>query len=107
MKYALLLILCGIYSTSFSQGKKLPGRHSDNPSARDEYEYLRLRDPQTNEIPPLITQKEYEFASKLPKHNPFGGKSNILQSSDWQSLGPWNQSGRVQAIGIDILNEAN
>jgi len=107
MKYALLLILCGIYSTSFSQGKQLPRKHADDPAAREEYDYLRLRDPATNQIPPLIAQKEFEFASKLPKHNPFGGKRNLLQSFDWLAMGPFNQSGRVQAIGIDILNEGN
>jgi len=107
MKYALLLILCGIYSTSFSQEKQLPGKHADDPSAREEYEYLRLRDPVTNEIPPFISQKEYEFAAKLPKRDPFGGKMNLQQSFDWQPMGPANQSGRVQGIGIDILNENN
>jgi photosystem II stability/assembly factor-like uncharacterized protein len=100
-----ILLLCQ-YSICFSQIKR-PEHYPDDPGAREEYDYLRLRDPATGEIPPFIAQREFEFASKLPKKDPFGAKSTSLQAFDWQPAGPWNQSGRVQAIGIDILNEQN
>ncbi len=96
-----------LYSVSFSQIKKQRERYPDNPAARIEYDLIRLRDPLTNEIPPLIAQNEYEFASKLPKKNPFGSKGSLQSLFDWQSIGPINVCGRIQAIGIDVLNESN
>lgn len=94
-------------SGSFAQIKKQSEPYPDDPAAREEYDYLRLRDPETNEIPSGIAQKEFEFATKLPKHNPFGAMINAPVAFDWQPIGPANQSGRIQAIGIDILNESN
>ncbi len=92
---------------SFSQVKQRQEVYPDDPVAREEYDFIRLRDPQTNEIPPFIAQKEYEFALKLPKQYPFGGRLNPQSAPDWEQMGPMNQAGRTQAIGIDILNEDN
>jgi hypothetical protein len=109
MKRLLVFLFYSILLSEvcIAQVKKPLDIFHDDPSAREEYEYLRLRDPATNQIPTLIAQKEFEFASKLPKHDPFGGKYTTMQSIDWQSIGPQNQSGRVQAFAIDILNGAN
>src|SRR5258708_18662 len=100
-----ILFLDLVSSVSFGQIRKEQEFYPDDPSAREEYEFMCLRDPKTNAIPPLIAQKEFEFASKLPKHNPFGGNLSVPPVSDWEPIGPANQSGRVQAIGIDMLNE--
>jgi hypothetical protein len=105
---ALFIILFSLlYSDSFSQIKKQRERYPDNPAAREEYDFTRLRDPATNEIPPFIAQKEFEFAQKLPKKNPIAGKGSLQSLFDWQSMGPINVCGRVQSIGIDVLNENN
>src|SRR6185369_3377637 len=105
---ALFILLFSIFCpASFSQIKKQAERYPDDPAAREEYDFIRLRDPLTNEIPPLIVQKEFEFAAKLPKKNPYGAKGSTQSLFDWQSIGPINVCGRVQAIGIDILNESN
>ena len=102
---AILFFFIG--SGSFAQINNRNEPYSDDPAAREEYEFTRLRDPKTNEIPPGIAQKEFEFASKLPKHNPFGRSIDAPIAFDWQPMGPANQSGRIQAIGIDIINESN
>ncbi len=101
----LLVSLCT--SISFAQIKTERVEYLDDPSAREEYDFTRLRDPNTNEIPPFIAQKEFEFASNLPKHDPFGGISYSSLAFDWQPVGIFNQSGRIQTLGIDILNEKN
>jgi photosystem II stability/assembly factor-like uncharacterized protein len=107
MKYTLLILFAFISTEAFSQLQKQIEKYKDDPQARVEYDFLRLRDPAIDEIPECIAQKEFEFASKLPKHNPYGGRSNAAPMYDWQSVGPYNVSGRVQAIAIDILNEDN
>ncbi|MDP4220145.1 MAG: T9SS type A sorting domain-containing protein [Bacteroidota bacterium] len=112
MKYfhlfsVLILVLIVTLDVSRAQILKTGEPYPDDPAAREEYDYIRLRDPRTKEIPPYIGQKEYEFASKLPKHDPFGNRSNAPLSDEWLPAGPSNQSGRIQAIGIDILDENN
>ena len=100
----LLVISC---SLSYAQPSKTDEHPADDLSERLKYEFIRLRDPKTNEIPPNIAQEELEFVSKLPKHYPNKSRLSTLDATDWQSIGPFNQSGRIQALGIDINNEAN
>ena len=78
-----LLVLSLVCSDVLAQITKKKDLYPDDPAAREEYNFMRLRDPNSGEIPPFITQKEFEFASKLPKHNPF---SRILAPTqfDWQ-----------------------
>src|SRR5579864_2740096 len=107
MKHFVLFLASMFFligTDSSAQINKPENVHPDNPSAREEYDFIRLRDPKTNEIPPFIARKEFEFASTLPKHDPFGGRLSSQTVFDWQAMGPVNQSGRVQAIGIDINN---
>ncbi|MBX7045476.1 MAG: T9SS type A sorting domain-containing protein [Ignavibacteria bacterium] len=69
----------------------------DNPNARLDWEFKKLRDPVTNKIPENIRQKELEFASKLPKRE--GDAPNALT---WSERGPNNVGGRTRAILGDI-----
>ncbi len=75
-----------------------------------EYDYKRLRDPATGNIPEDIRAKELEFAKTLPSIDQYYNNSNEYKYSKspktlWESIGPGNISGRVLAIGIDIMNE--
>ena len=84
MKKFFLSLICILFlvltcSATFTQVKKQNELFPDDPSAREGYDFIRLRDPKTLEIPPFIAQKEYEFASKLPKHDPFGGRLSAQQ----------------------------
>ncbi len=80
----------------------------DDPMARMNYEWLRLRNPQTNAIPRNIRTKELAFAKTLPTResltskggNRFSG-ANVLA---WSARGPFNVGGRTRALAIDITN---
>jgi hypothetical protein len=63
------------------------------------YEFMRTRDPKTNQIPSCMRGKELEFASRLPT------KNELLKAQSWVSSGPNNTSGRILSIGMDIENE--
>ncbi|MGA7306020.1 MAG: sialidase family protein, partial [Rhodothermales bacterium] len=74
----------------------------DNPLARVEYEWRRLRDPATNRIPPGIAHRELEFVHRMEQQ---ADLHSITQSSDWVSRGPYNFGGRTKALAIDVANE--
>ncbi len=82
-----------------------------NPDARARYEWMRLRNPQSNIIPQNIRSKEIAFASKIPSKENYAAvlrKSGNLNNSnvfDWQPRGPYNIGGRTRALAIDVTNE--
>jgi len=82
----------------------------ENPNARWEYEWLRVRDPQTNEIPKNIRMKEINFVKNLPNRsqvsmkNEQGGPST-LNTATWDRRGPYNVGGRTRALALDATNE--
>ncbi len=129
-KYILLLIIVviiiGYFIASqtnlFQEGPKITLKAAvkaalgtkEDPQARLRYEYLRLRDPKTGNIPQKIRQKELKFASTLPvrESNYILTKSAnpdkaAVVSTNWQLRGPYNVGGRTRALGIDITNENN
>ncbi|HEY6951476.1 MAG TPA: hypothetical protein VI758_03650, partial [Bacteroidota bacterium] len=68
----------------------------EDPIARARQEWMQLRDPVTNQIPPGIRAKELAFAKSLPS------KETLLKSGlqkgevlTWASRGPVNQGGRT------------
>ena len=82
-----------------------------NPDARARYEWMRLRNPQSNIIPQNIGSNETAFASKIPSKENYAAvlrKSGNLNNSnvfDWQPRGPYNIGGRTRALAIDVTNE--
>ncbi len=82
----------------------------DDDAGREEYEFMRLRDPATGKIPDNIRAKELAYGSNLP--NDFdkmlasyaSGRTTALA---WQPRGPWNVGGRTRALGVDVTNERN
>src|SRR4051812_45753553 len=55
----------------------------DDESGSALYQYNRLNDPNTGQIPYNIRQKELAFAATLPNNN-------ASRSIDWQHRGPFN-----------------
>lgn len=85
--------------TPFSNG--LP----DNPSARAEYEWMRLHDPLTGKIPPNIREKELIFAAGLPKNNNvYFSKRDTSDSKTWKARGPFNIGGRTRTLAMDVTD---
>ncbi len=79
----------------------------ENVAAKRYWEYLRLRDPATGEIPRGIHARELAFARTIGMSATAMKAAPTIQSTGWASAGPNNTGGRTQAIGIDIVNEAN
>ena len=77
----------------------------DNPVARQQFNMMRLVDPETGQIPANIKMLEKEFAKKLKAPNigfaPAGGG----EVSQWIHRGPFNVGGRTRGIGFDVRNE--
>lgn len=84
-----------------SDGMSIGG--SDNKSGRDHYEWMRLHDPNTGQIPYHIRLKELAFAATLPGAD--AGSYKTTQTATWFARGPWNVGGRTRAFAIDATNE--
>jgi hypothetical protein len=81
----------------------------DDPDARAHWEWMRLQDPSTGEIPLDIRSQELQFASRIPSRESIAlMKSNGasgLAALSWSSRGPYNVGGRTRALGVDASNE--
>lgn len=71
-----------------------------NPQSRIEWEFNRLKDPETGQIPANIRKQELDFAKKLP--NDLYQKNTIF---NWSARGPWNVGGRTRAMELDVNDE--
>ncbi len=83
----------------------------EDPYARANYEWMRLRDPATDEIPPQMRANELAYARMLPTREFInyaqlrkGQESADIQSVTWSRRGPANVGGRTRALGIDVTN---
>ena len=70
----------------------------ENGLARQDYEWQRLHNPLSGEIPADITQAEFQFISNLPIRK-------SLSDLTWQQRGPVNIGGRTRALALDVNNE--
>ncbi len=98
-----LLVLCSSVATAQFHSSA----EHDNPAARANYDLERLCDPATGDYPPDIFKKEHKFAVRRLQYSSKGTTTPQAFGFDWQCMGPWNQSGRIQAIGIDSKNPYN
>lgn len=71
------------------------------PKGRAEYEFNRLKDPVTNEIPENIQTREWLYAQTLPKTGLKYGKTG---TKVYTHSGPNNLGGRTRALAVDIEN---
>ena len=62
------------------------------------YQFIKLRNPGTGNIPPGIRSRELAFTSGLPVHSEGGGQS-------WNWRGPANIGGRMLCIAVDVDDE--
>ena len=84
-------------SNGFSAGT------ADDPDARARWEFARLRNPATNEIPARMREKELAFAKNLPRRS----SSNKAMANAWERMGPFNLGGRTRALAIDVADTDN
>ncbi|MEP1094606.1 MAG: T9SS type A sorting domain-containing protein [Cyclobacteriaceae bacterium] len=96
MKRVLALIF-GLMSLSlFAQSPKI----KDNPILRQEFEFLKVRNPATGKIPDNIRTLELEFASEAMSR-----ARTEDASLNWTHRGPFNVGGRTRALAVDIDDE--
>ncbi len=109
--YALALVAAVVLDAQFAghhiAGTGAPGE-VENIASKRYWDYLRLRDPATGEIPRGIHSRELAFARSIGGGSALKEASlSTIQTGGWRSAGPINAGGRTQAIGIDVSNEAN
>ena len=93
----------------FIDEKSAIGTEKD-PAARKNYEYMMLRDPNSDRIPVSIRKKEYNYTRSLPSRreineNNRARSTSVYEASEWIPRGPFNIGGRTRALKIDISNE--
>ena len=80
--------------------------NEDDPFARGQFEWLRTRDPATNQIPRGIRQRELAFAESIPAVEQVRLMRGTGQRDmEWKQWGPYNVGGRTRALAIDASNE--
>ncbi|MEQ9220902.1 MAG: FlgD immunoglobulin-like domain containing protein [Cyclobacteriaceae bacterium] len=94
---------------SFNYRLKLDFRKSvgsrENPIARFEYEYQKLVDPQTLEIPAGMRKLELEFQKQIPERRNIFVNGARVEERVYRLSGPFNVGGRTRAAILDIRNE--
>lgn len=95
---------------------KLFGQKLDKQSRLsfyNEYNFERLRNPQTGEIPVGIHTRVLDFVSKLPTREDIFNNMDKSQFNkidaqpgtfNWQNIGPNNIGGRMNCVAYDVSN---
>lgn len=81
----------------------------DDPLARFNFEYMRLRNPKTGKIPANIREKELIFSATIPVAEVIAFSSASpkarMEVLSWKNRGPYNIGGRTRALALDVNNE--
>ncbi|MFC1725836.1 T9SS type A sorting domain-containing protein [candidate division KSB1 bacterium] len=114
----LMTVIVHVFNNDKSKVIPVPSKeagigHGENPRARLEFDFLRLRDPSTNRIPDNIRKKEAAFSKALPVKEKIAafdlkdprGLSKV-QVYNWSRRGPINVGGRTRALAVDVSNES-
>ena len=72
---------------------------SEDPSARNRWQWLMTRNPATQQIPARMHEKELAYSHRKFKN------LNGRQANSWESAGPNNVGGRTRALAVDFNNE--
>ncbi|MEK7226513.1 MAG: hypothetical protein AAB221_12650, partial [Bacteroidota bacterium] len=69
--------------------------------ARLKWEFSRLANPLTGEIPAGIRNREIAYWRKLQDKL----KTKAAKEYNWAAMGPYNVGGRTRAMAVDVTNE--
>ncbi len=109
----LLLFIGSLFLINNSRQSSLNNPTHENPAINKklakgfftlyntEQEFMKTRNPQTNEIPDNIKAKQLAFVSTISKNQ----KSDRNQS--WTHRGPFNVGGRMLCVAYDIADETH
>lgn len=96
MKSTLAIIFTLMSLSIFAQIQKV----KDNPILRQEFEFLKVKNPTTGKIPDNIRKLELDFAATT---NTKGRTADA--STSWIHRGPFNVGGRTRALAVDVNDE--
>ena len=108
--YTAVLVAVLFLRSSFTPpdpwAEAAPGTKGDH-LARWRYEFDKLKDPATGDIPLHIRKRELAFARTLPSRERMNGaqKGSAIQNINWEFRGPENLGGRTRAMAVDVSNE--
>ncbi len=80
----------------------------EEQKARQEWEWMMLRDPATGKIPAGMRSKELAFAQTLPTDADLYKNEDgnmVRNGQNFVLQGPYNIGGRTRAIAVDVSNE--
>jgi len=81
------------------------GEEEDDWRGRAEFDWYRLRDPQTGQIPRGIRTRELAYAQTLPnRERSLKQGRRQIATQEWSARGPFNVGGRTRALAVDIAN---
>lgn len=105
--FAGALLVAGILLTDGSEETSVDRGDSgmEMSSDRIRWEWERLRDPATGEIPENIRSREIAFAATHPGRSMAYAKSAGVSAYTWSHRGPWNVGGRTRGLAIDVTGE--
>ncbi len=106
--FLTIAVLCLVSRDTIKSGSPKKGRPSlmereEIPRTRflamqADYQFSKLRDPKSGQIPTGMRNRELSFVSKIPEYPAGMGQS-------WNWRGPANIGGRMLCIAIDMDNE--
>jgi len=111
-------VICFFYQTKEDIGVPIGTKSEiegsvENPQARAEYDWIRLRNPVTKRIPEDIRKKERKFAESIPSKEQLASEGMVKQESvreicvyNWERRGPVNIGGRTRALGLYAESDA-
>ncbi|WP_378185991.1 T9SS type A sorting domain-containing protein [Aquimarina sp. W85] len=99
-----------LYDSNTGAIEGAPRAVGDRALDRIEYEFNRLKDPNTGQIPSEIRTLELDFSKNIRtgddlKKSAATKSSKGVQFSYWKNRGPYNVGGRTRALAIDATNE--
>jgi len=104
-----LLALYFLFPTEAPKGQEVAAFYDtsgDSPQGRLEWEFSRLVDPETGEIPTNMRMRERTFAAQLPKDGIAGAAAKRANGNVvWTNVGPGNVGGRTRALALDVTDE--
>jgi len=72
-------------------------------AGRFEWQFNRLKDPATGQLPRGFRQRELDFDRKMTAQTAY--KTAEIDTLEWVNRGPYNIGGRTRAFAIDVNDE--
>jgi len=112
--FSLTLVCALAVQLSFSQETTPTVTGSlrlEKPERRAALELLKTAVPGTEEIPGQIRVRELEYSATLPIAGDIRNrhllKTGSMAMQNWRPRGPFNVSGRIRALAVDITDPTN